>query len=86
MAHIQINRNRKDPAKQIIVNGVDMSMEVYDGSIELVEVGEGAGAEVGLRVTIAVSRLDLDAEADVKITDRFRSVAQRVRTIAEDVH
>lgn len=84
MAHIQINRNRKSPAKQLIVNGVDLSMEVYD-DIELVEVGEGPVAEVGLQITIAVSRLDLDAEADVKITDRFRAVAQRVRSIDEDV-
>ncbi|HEY9353408.1 MAG TPA: hypothetical protein VIP28_09170 [Nocardioides sp.] len=84
MAHIQINRNRKSPAKQLIVNGVDLSMEVYD-DIELVEVGEGPVAEVGLQITIAVSRLDLDAEADVKITDRFRAIAQRVRSIDEDV-
>lgn len=84
MANIQINRNRKG-RRQLIINGVDMTMEVFDEGIELVEVGEGAGAEVGLRVTIAVGRLDLDAEADVQITDRFRPVAQRVRSIVEDV-
>ena len=79
MAHIQINRNPKSRAKQLFVNGIDMTMEVFD-DIELVEVGPAEVAEVGLRVTIVVSRLDLDAEADVRITDNFRPVAQRVRS------
>lgn len=83
MAHIEINRG-KGPAKQLIVNGVDLSREVYK-DIELVEVGDGECAEAGLRITLVVSRLDLDAEADVKITDSFRPVAQRVRSIVEDV-
>ena len=83
MAHIQINRNRKTPAIQLLINGIDMSREVFR-DMEIVEVGDGPVAEVGLRVTIAVSRLDLDAEADVQITDNVPAVAQRVRSIAED--
>lgn len=85
MAHIQINRNPKSGVKQLIVNGVDMTMEVYNDGFELVEVGAAEVAEVGLRVTLVVSRLDLDAESDVRITDHFHPVAQRVRSISEDV-
>jgi hypothetical protein len=82
MANIEINRNPKSPLKQLIVNGMDLSMEVYDDSVELVEMG----LEVGLQITIAVSKLTLDGEADVQVTDNFRPVAQRVRsTYDEDV-
>ena len=84
MANIEINRNPKSPVIQMLINGVDMSREVYR-DFELVSVGEDPMyAEVGLRLTLVVSRLDLDAEADVKITNNFRPVAQRVRSIAED--
>lgn len=82
MAHIIYNRQPGDPAAQLIINGVDISNEVFHGP-ELVEVGEGEFAEVGFRVTFAVSRLDLDNESDVKVTDHLRSVAQRVRSVAE---
>lgn len=79
MAHIQINGNFP---KQIIINGVDYSRELFR-EVELIEVGDDPQfAEVGLRVTFAVGRLDLDAEADVQITDRLPEVAQRVRTMS----
>lgn len=75
---------RKGGAAQLIVNGVDLTMDVF-ADVELVEVGEGLHAECGLRVTLAVSRLDLDQESDIEITDHFPAVAQRVRSITEAV-
>lgn len=82
MADISIRRTQ-DGATQLVINGVDVSMDVFHG-VELVEVGDDPTcAEVGLRVTFAVSKLDLETDADVKITDNFRSVAQRVRTVQE---
>ena len=81
MAHIQINGDLYGPGiAQLVVNGVDYSREVFS-NVELVPVGDESYAQVGLRVTFAVSRLDLDTEADVKITDRLPEVAQRVRSI-----
>lgn len=85
MAHI-IYRPAAEglPAKQIIINGHDFSHEIFDG-VELVEVGEDPEmSEVGLRVTFAVSRLDLGGDEDVQVTDHLRSVAQRVRSMSED--
>ncbi len=67
-------------ANRIVINGVDYSKEIFRG-VELVEVGDDPDwAEVGLRVTFAVSRLDLGDEQDVVVTDNFRSVAQRVHS------
>lgn len=74
---------KKGPAAQLIVNGVDLSMDTFQG-VELVEVGDDPEyAEVGLRITIAVSRLDLDTTEDVQITDNFPAVAQMVRSVAK---
>lgn len=83
MAHIQIRRQQPGGASELIINGVDFSMEAYNGTAELVEVGDAPFSEVGFRFTIAVDRLDLETERDVKITDRFWPVAQRVREITE---
>lgn len=84
MAHIEIRRN-KGGQTQLVINGIDYSMEAFR-DFELVEVGDDPeSAEVGFRVTFAVSRLDLDAEADVTITDHFRPVAARVRSMVEAV-
>jgi hypothetical protein len=81
MAHIQINQPHPDKGySQIIINGNDFSNEIFRG-VELVEVGEDAAfAQVGLRVTFAVSRLDLGDDINIQITDHLRSVAQRVRS------
>jgi hypothetical protein len=84
MAHIQINKPKRGGPVQIVINGIDYSGELFR-DFEIVEVGEGEYAEVGLRVTFAVGTLDLDADADVRITDRLPAVAQRVRAICEDV-
>ena len=81
MANIELRR--KGDRASLVVNGMDLSMEVYR-DIELVEVGDDPEtAEVGLRVTLAVSHLDLDTESDVRITDRFPVIAQRVRSVVE---
>ena len=82
MAHIEINHQRGGPI-QMLINGVDVSHEVYR-DFEIVEVGDGEYAEVGFRVTFAVSRLDLDAESDVELTDHVPAVAAKVRSIRED--
>lgn len=82
MAHIVYRRSMGGLARQIIINGVDYSHEVYAEPVELVEVGDNETAEVGLRVTFAVSRLDLETDQDIQVTDHFPEVAQRVRSIA----
>lgn len=47
------------PAMQLLINGVDVSMETYP-DIEIVTVGDDpATAEVGLRVTFAVTDLTI---------------------------
>lgn len=84
MSDVQINTRPGGPM-QIIINGVDYSNEIYRDHFKIVEVGEGEAAEVGLQVTFAVSKLSIDNESDVQLTDRVRSVAARVRSIAEDV-
>lgn len=84
MARIEINHQRGGPT-QVLINGIDYSTELFRG-FEIVEVGDTPEtAEVGLRVTFAVGRLDLDAETDVQLTDNVPAVAARVRSISEDV-
>jgi len=79
MAHIQLSRV-SDGTARLIVNGVDLSMEVFEG-IELVDACDDPQySSVGLRVTIAVSRLDLDRDADVQVTGDLAAVAERVRS------
>lgn len=79
MAHIQINHERGG-AIQMLINGVDFSMELFRDF----EIVDHSGV-VGLRVTFAVGRLDLDAETDVQLTDNVPAVAARVRSISEEV-
>ena len=84
MAHIIYRPADGDSlARQVIINGHDFSNEVYR-DMELVEVGEDDYAEVGLRVTFVVSRLDLGGDQDVEITDHFPAVATAVRSMAEE--
>lgn len=82
MAHITL---RPDPdragATQLIINGIDYSMETYADDVQIVHVGDGPDAEVGLRVTFAVSRLDLGDDQDVQVTGRLSDVAQRVHAL-----
>ena len=84
MAHIQIRSPHPEEgagAIQCIINGVDYSFELFH-DMELVTVGDDpAFAEVGLRVTFAVSQLDLGDETNVQITDRVPEVARRVEAI-----
>jgi len=84
MAHIEIRNLNEFGGTQLVINGVDFTKDTYRG-IQLVEVCPEAPefAEVGLQVTFVVSRLDLDNEADVQITDRLPSVATRVRSMTE---
>lgn len=82
MAHI-ILRPGEPGAVQLVINGVDYSMEAFR-DFELVSVGDDpAYAEVGLRVTFAVSRLDLGGDEDVPVTDQLPIVAQRVHSMIE---
>lgn len=83
MAHISIRRG-KGLERQLVINGIDYSMEVFR-DMEIVEVGDDPEfAEVGLRVTFAVSRLDIETDVDVQLTDNVPTVAARVRSIATD--
>ena len=82
MAHIEL-KGQPGGGQSLIINGTDFSHEVFAG-VEIVEVGEQV-AVVGLRVTFAVSRLDLDTEADVLLTDQVPAVAARVRSMQEGV-
>lgn len=63
-------------SRQLIINGVDVSQDVYD-DFELVKVGDAPAQEVGLRVTYALSTLRLGDE-DVIVTDQFDTIAWRV--------
>lgn len=76
MAHVIIRPKSDSAATQIVINGVDFSMDVYAGHVDLVQVGE----EVGVQVTFALGRLDLGGDSDVQVTDRLRAVAQKVRS------
>ena len=81
MAHIEIRRDLKKKVGQLIINGVDYSMEAMP-DFEIVEVGEGDVALVGFRVTLLVGRLDLNDESEVDLTDHVPVVAARVRSMA----
>lgn len=81
MAHIQLKRSKG--SGQLIIDGVDVTHTVF-ADVRLVEVGHVPEfAEVGLQVTFAVSRLDLDNDTDVQVTDRLPVVAQRVRSMTK---
>lgn len=84
MSHVILRPKTDAPgALQLIINGVDYSNEIYR-DFELVEVGDDPStSEVGFRVTFAVSRLDLGGDEDVRVTDHFRSVAQRVHATVQ---
>lgn len=79
MAHVHINSNPAHMEKQLLINGTDVSAEVFD-SVELVEVGEGEFAQFGLQVTYAVGKLTIDNESDVPLTDHFPEAAALVRS------
>jgi hypothetical protein len=84
MARIEIN-SAGDGAYQLLINGIDYSTEVFRGAegVQLVTVGDDPDyAEIGLRVTFAVSRLSIDNETDVELTDHVREAAAKVRSAA----
>lgn len=82
MAHIILRPAHDNPgAMELIINGIDYSMETY-GDARIVSVGEDPRfAEVGFQVTFAISRLDLGGSEDVQITDRLPAVAHRVQSM-----
>lgn len=85
MAHISIRR-QDGGWHQITINGTDFSMEVYDGSLDLVEVGSEPGSphnEIGLRLTLAIGQLDIDNDTDVPLTDHLAVAATRVRSLQD---
>lgn len=85
MAKIEINRVKNGGCFQLLVNGVDLSFEVFR-DIELVEVGEDPEwAEIGLRITLGVSQLSIDNEANVRLTDHLPEAAAKVRSFIEGV-
>lgn len=85
MAHIHINSNPGSAVRQVLINGSDVTAELFDDA-ELVEVGEGDLTEFGFRVTYAVGKLTVDNEANVALTDHFPEAAALVRSaLSEDV-
>lgn len=87
MAHITLRPladRHNAGAMELFINGIDFTNEVFRG-VRLVEVGdEPEFAEVGFQVTFAVTRIDLGGDEDLQVTDRFKSVAQRVRSMIEE--
>lgn len=82
MAHIQINKPEAGLPIQLLVNGVDLTMETYL-DFELVSVGDQPEfAEIGFRFTVAVTTLNIDTK-DVELTDHFPEAAARVHSIVE---
>ena len=64
-------------ARQLVINGLDVSHDVYE-DIELVKVGDKPESqEVGLRVTFALSTLELNGNEAV-VTDQFDAIAWQV--------
>ena len=82
MARI-VMRPRKGGGTELIVNDLDLSLEVYAESAELVVVGDDPEfAEIGLRFTIAIDRLEL-GDPEVMLTDGFAEAAEAVRALQE---
>lgn len=85
MAHIilrPVSDDPGDPRLQLVINGQDFTNEVFAGGVELVSVGDDERyAAVGVKVTFALSRLDLGGDEDVQVTDHLPSIAQRVHSL-----
>jgi hypothetical protein len=86
MAHIELRPHpvKGDPAYQLIVNGVDVSMDVFT-DLELVKVGNPDRPEYqesGLRVTFAVDSLTLGDSA-AQVDSRFDETAEAVSIMSQ---
>lgn len=89
MAHIQVVRP-VGALPRLIVNGVDMTDEIYAGSIQLVAHGDpSAASEIALQMRIAVSRLDIgdreNVEADLDLTALFGGFVYIAQPLEGDV-
>lgn len=84
MAHVQFTSPHPDHAVELLIDGVDFSRAVFRDGVELVSVGDNpATAEIGLRITIAVGRLDINGET-VELSNNFGEAAAQVAAIVAD--
>lgn len=81
MADIVLKRSTRYPGcVELAINGVIFTEHVFDYP-ELVEMGPVDFPEAGLQLTLAISRLDIEGDENVKINGRFPEVAQRVHDL-----
>lgn len=81
MSRIEINHKFGRPDSQILIDGVDYSMDTYT-PIEVVEVGEDEWACLGVQLVFAPSELVINGEP-VDLKD-IATAADLVRAIVED--
>ena len=83
MAHIQFRKNPDGLTTTLVVNGLDLSMESYAGSVELAATGDSEYDEIGLRFLLAIERLDLDEDMDVEVAGNLDALNERIRAMQE---
>ena len=83
MAHVQIRSGDNGaPSLSIVVDGVDISQNVYTEGFGLVRVGDGEFQQWGLSLIVPVESLDLDLP-DAVVSALSQSDA-RARAIKAD--
>lgn len=87
MAHIEINTPHPDAAgdgrtAQVLIDGHDVSRSVFIG-MDLCEVGDDEWAELGLRLTFALSDVTVNGKATAP-NDLARKVCEPVMKDARD--
>jgi hypothetical protein len=86
VAHIEINTPHPEfgaGTHQILINGIDYSLETYGDGVRLVSVGPDDFAEAGMRVTFCVSSLKINGE-DVQIAGHLNEVSGRIKDLLEE--
>lgn len=82
MAHI-VYRPSPDgaPAMQLIINGIDFSMDVYAEGVEIVDMAkyEGDPQTIGLRVTFALDSAEFGGEASPPDSGLSAAIAETGR-------
>lgn len=72
MAHIQIQR---EGGIRLVVNGLDLTDEIYSESVQMVAHGDDDSAEAAIQIRIAVSRLDIGEHEDVDVQALYTMLA-----------
>ena len=82
MAHVQIRSGEGGAALSVVVDGTDISKNVYTQGFGIVRVGEGELQEWGLSLIVPIESLDLDLP-DAVVDALMRSEA-RAKAIKGD--